>query len=191
MRLFVALWPPAEVVEHLQDAVREVSGRIAAPPGLRWVKVEQLHLTLAFLGEVDPPRAQQVQERLARVGVRHPPVGLRLQGAGRFGDRVLYVRVEGDREQLGRLATSVAAAARRSGLSQQERSFRAHLTLARGRPGARLRELAGALDGYRGSGWTAHELHLVHSSLGAGEGGRPVYRTLASWPLTGRLRQGR
>ena len=189
MRLFVALWPPAEVVEHLQAAAADVAERVGAPSGIRWVTAQQLHLTVAFLGETDALHQSRTQERLARVCARHPPLTLRLAGAGRFGDRILFVKVAGDREQLGRLAASVAAAGRRAGLTLEDRPWRAHITVARARPGgAGLRELARALDGYRSSTWTADDVHLVHSRLGAGEDRRSSYETVASWSLTGRRR---
>jgi 2'-5' RNA ligase len=185
MRLFVALWPPADVVAQLGTVLAEVAGKAAPGPGVRWSGAGQLHLTVAFLGEVDDLHRSRVEQRLARVATRYPPLTLRLDGAGRFGDRVLYLRVAGDREGLGRLAASVAAAARRAGVRLEERAFRAHLTLARGRAGADLRPLVAALDGYRSAGWTAAELHLVRSRLGGGEGGRAAYDTVAAWPLTG------
>ena len=187
MRLFVALWPPAELVEHMRVAVAEVADGVGVPSGLRWVPAEQVHLTVAFFGEVDPARQARVEQRLSRVCARYPPLTLSLAGAGRFGDRILFVKVAGDREQLGRLAMSVAAAGRRSGLALEDRPWRAHITLARTRQGdAGLRELARALDGYRGDPWTAGELHLMRSRLGAGEDRGSSYQTVARWPLTGR-----
>jgi RNA 2',3'-cyclic 3'-phosphodiesterase len=189
VRLFVALWPPAGVVRTLSDAIADVAGSGPTASAVRWSTAPQLHVTLAFLGEVAPGRQQQVEHRLARVAVRHPPMALHLAGAGRFGERVLFVKVGGDREALGRLATSVSAAARRAGVPVEERPFRAHLTVgrARGRDARPdLRPLVGALDGYRSDGWTATELQLVQSRPGGGDGGRPAYADVAGWPLTGR-----
>jgi len=187
LRLFVALWPPAEVVEHLRTAVAEAAERVGVPSRLRWVPAPQLHLTVAFLGEVDQPRQARTEARLGRVCGRYPPLTLSLAGAGRFGERILFVKVGGDREQLGRLAMSVSAAARRAGLAMEDRPWRAHITLARARPdGGGLRELARALDDYRSDPWTAGELQLVHSRLGAGENRGSSYQTVARWPLSGR-----
>ncbi|HEY6794140.1 MAG TPA: RNA 2',3'-cyclic phosphodiesterase [Kineosporiaceae bacterium] len=186
MRLFVALWPPVEVLRTLGTALTGAAGSPGAT-AVRWSATAQLHITLAFLGEVEPVRQEQVERRLARVAGRHPPLDLHLAGAGRFGDRVLFVTVGGDREGLKRLAGSVAAAARHAGVPIEERGFRAHLTVGRARGGdarADLRPLVAALDAYRSAGWTAADLHLVHSRPGAGDGGRAAYSTVASWPLT-------
>jgi RNA 2',3'-cyclic 3'-phosphodiesterase len=189
MRAFVAVVPPAGVLAELAAAVepvREVS------PGLRWTPAAQWHLTLAFLGEVDDAVLPDLTERLARAARRHEPVTLSLRGSGRFGDRVLWTRVLPPRESvrsagrvtpLGRLAASVTAAARRCGIAVDDRPYRPHLTLARGRPGSDLRPAVEALAGFAGSPWTADALHLVRSRLGAGEGGTAAHEIVGTWPL--------
>lgn len=180
MRLFVALIPPPEAVAELAAAVRELP-----EAGLRRVRPEQWHLTLAFLGEVDERVLGELEERLGRAARRHPPLTVSLGGAGRFGGRVLWAGVHGDRAGLRRLADSVRAAARRCGIPTEERPYRPHLTLARG-AGADLAPLVEHLPGVGGCLWRVEELHLVHSDLGAGPGGSARHEPVASWPLTGR-----
>lgn len=182
MRSFVALVPPPDALDELADAVAALPDE----PGLRWTPPAQWHLTLAFLGEVDGPTHDRLVERLARAARRHPPVELALAGAGRFGDRVLWMRVDGDRAALRLLAGSVRAAARRVGLPVDDRPYRPHLTLARVRPPAPdLRPLADALAGFAGRPWTATALHLVRSDLGAGPGGTARHEVVGTWELAG------
>jgi RNA 2',3'-cyclic 3'-phosphodiesterase len=182
MRLFVAATPPPEALAQLQSAV---AGVHSAPPELRWTRPAQWHLTLAFLGEVDDEARRDLAVRLARTAVRHPPMRLALQGAGRFGDRVLWTRVTGDVAPLRRLAASVRAAARRAGVAVEERPYRPHLTLARARDGTDLRPVVDALAGFAGHTWTAGELHLMRSHLAAGPDRTSRYELLDSWPLAG------
>jgi 2'-5' RNA ligase len=182
VRLFVAVTPPPEAVEELRRATAALR---SARSELRWARPEQWHLTLAFLGEVDDRSRADLTVRLARAAHRHPPLRLSLQGAGRFGDRVLWTRVTGDVAPLRRLAASVQAAARRARLDVDERPYRPHLTLARGRPGTDLRGAVEAFAGVAGSSWTAPELHLVRSDLGAGPDRTSRHEVIASWPLTG------
>jgi 2'-5' RNA ligase len=82
-----------------------------------------------------------------------------------------------------RLAASVAAAARRSGIPVDDRPYRPHLTLARVRDRADLRPAVAALGTFAGSPWTPDALHLVRSRLGAGPGGTAAHEVLATWPL--------
>ena len=84
---------------------------------------------------------------------------------------------------LHRLADSVTAAARRTGIAVDDRPYRPHLTLARGREGADLRPAVAALSGFAGSPWTADALHLVRSRLGAGPGGTAAHEIVEMWPL--------
>jgi len=177
LRLFVALDAPSSVLSHLAAAVDRVR---EDRPWLRWVPAERLHLTLAFLGQVDAGRVDGLGVRLARAADRHRPVTLQLAGAGRFDGRVLWVGVRGAVADVGRLADSVAAGSRRAGIAVEERAYRPHLTIARGRdPKVDLRPVVAALADYEGPQWTATEVHLVRSHLG-----RDVrYERLATFPL--------
>jgi 2'-5' RNA ligase len=177
MRLFVALDAPPSVVADLAAAVDPVRGD---RPWLRWVPPERWHLTLAFLGQVDAGRVDGLRDRLARAAARHSPVTMQLAGAGRFGGRVLWVGIRGAVADVGRLAGSVAAGSRRAGIPVEDRPYRPHLTIARGRdPKVDLRPVVAALAGYEGPRWTAAEVHLVRSHLGSDV----RYERLATFPL--------
>jgi 2'-5' RNA ligase len=167
--LFVALVPPAAALAPLVDAVAGLRER---EPGLGWVAPHRWHVTLCFLGPVELD--EQLTVRLARVAARHRPVPARVAGGGRFGNRVLWARLEAD---LRPLATGVQRAALKAGYAVEDRPFRAHLTLARGRRKADLRPLAAALAEVSGPSWVADEIVLMR-------GGQPDYRRLHAWPLT-------
>ena len=68
-RMFVAVVPPDDVVEHL-DAFLEVRRDAAA---YRWASAEQLHVTLAFLAEVPDRNLDDLVERLGRAAARRTP----------------------------------------------------------------------------------------------------------------------
>lgn len=183
MRLFVALTPPDEVTETLRvttAALRELA------PKLRWTRPEQWHVTLVFLGEVDDGLVGELSRRLERAATRHPPLSLSLGGGGRFGNRVLWTQVQGDRDNLRRLAGSAAAAARRSRLPVEDRPYRPHVTLARAAGQADLRPLVQRLACWEGPPWVAGQLRLVRSHLGAAPDGSALHEPIAGWPLTGR-----
>lgn len=182
LRLFVAVRPPPEAVLELAAALAPVR---AEYPGLRWADAGQWHLTLTFLADVRPRQRAELAVRLARAAGRCPPIELGFGPAGRFGDRVLFASVTGDRASLVRLAASTTAAARRSGIEVEDRAYRPHLTLARA-VDAQLRPLVAALAGFQGASWIAGELELVRSRLGQGPGGSARHETIETWPLTGR-----
>jgi RNA 2',3'-cyclic 3'-phosphodiesterase len=185
MRLFVAIVPPTEALAELSAAVEPLH---AAAPQLRWAGCESWHLTLAFLGDVEQRALAELSTRLGRAAARHPVQQLAIAGAGGFPSasraRVLWAGVRADNRGLASLAASVAAGARRAGAPPPDegRQYRPHLTLARCREPADVTELAQALAGFTGSGWTATGISLIRSN----PAGQPRYEELASWPLKAR-----
>ncbi|MBO8191915.1 RNA 2',3'-cyclic phosphodiesterase [Streptomyces oryzae] len=192
MRLFAALWPPPDVVRELERAVDALKG-LPGAEALRWTQPESWHFTLSFYGEVDEEQARDLSTRLARAAHRaQGPVPVRLEGAGRFGDRTLWAGLhmaDADREALKKLAAATTAAGRRAGLlpPDEHPSFRPHLTLARakGRRTTDLRPYVTQLAPFQGSSWTAGELLLVHSvpPRSGVPGEQPRYEPLERWPL--------
>jgi 2'-5' RNA ligase len=168
VRLFVAVVPPAAVVQHLDAALVPVR---AAHPGLGWVPCERWHLTLAFYGEVADADVARARTRVARAAKSVGPLDLRFTGSGRFGDRVLWIGVRGQRDELRALARDV---------DTDGRPYRPHLTVARARRnGIDPRDAAAMLATYEGPPWTAREVLLVRSYLGP----RPRHEPVARWPL--------
>lgn len=183
MRLFVALAIPATAladVAGMVDRARELVGAQPelAPGRVRWIPRERMHVTLAFLGDVSSHRVEPLSIRLARASARAQPLRLRVDGVGRFGERVLFARMRGDVPALARLAQSVSAAARHSGLEVSSRPFEPHITLARARA-ADFSGLLTALSEHQGPWWVGQHIELVSSRLGP----RPKHETVQSWVL--------
>ena len=184
MRLFVAIAPPAAVLDELDALAGPLR---AGRADLRWTSRDAWHVTLAFLGQVDEAAADRLRPRLEGAARRHRAFRLAFTGAGAFPAptraNVLWSGLSGDRRALARLAESVAAGARRAGAPPPDkgRRFQPHLTLARCRMPADVSGLVAALAGYQGAPWTADRIHLVRSRPGATD--QPRYATLGSWPL--------
>ena len=188
MRLFVAVVPPDEAVEHL-DAFLEVR-RSAAP--FRWASAEQFHVTLSFLAEVEERRLDDLIERLGRAAARRTSFDTRIAGGGAFPNagraRVLWAGLDLDasgRTQLDRLATGCRAAANRAGIAVDGQRFRPHVTLARlGHP-TEVSSWVQLLDAYAGPPWRVDRVALIASYLGEGPRGRPRYETFEELELGG------
>lgn len=125
MRLFVAIALPEPVQQQLAQLRRELAGA-------RWVRPEQLHLTLAFLGEVAEERLEQLTAALG--SIRYQPFALQFDRLGCFPNqrhpRVVWIGLQPNPE-LQRLAQAVQAAVTACGISLEERPFHPHITLAR------------------------------------------------------------
>ncbi|MFI6154427.1 RNA 2',3'-cyclic phosphodiesterase [Kitasatospora sp. NPDC051170] len=180
-RIFVALAPPDEAKDELARALQPAYDGY---PRLRWNRIEDWHITLAFLGELPTTAVPALRTALAAFAPEQPALHLGLRGGGHFDDRLLWADIDGDLEGLHRLATEVRALVRSCGVDFLTRPLRPHLTLARARRDdpASVPEAAAALDGFHGRPWRAERLHLCGSNTGRGPG--PIhYRDLDSWPL--------
>lgn len=180
-RVFLALAPPDDAKDEL---ARALGPAYAAYPRMRWNRIEDWHITLAFLGELPVTAVPPLTPPLTGLAARRAPLRLALQGGGHFDERVLWSGITGDLEELHSLAAEVRAVVRECGVHFPERVFRPHLTLARSRRGdqAATVEAAAGLAGFAGRAWVAGRLYLVGSNVGRGPG--PIrYRTIEAWDL--------
>ena len=181
MRMFVALRPPEEAVEHLDEflAVRREAGPF------RWTMAEQLHVTLAFLAQVPDRALDDLVERLGRAAHRRTPVTTRIAGGGAFpharAARVLWAGLALDdagQTEVSRMATGARAAASKAGIAVEGRRFRPHLTVARlGRP-EEVSSWVRLLDAYEGPEWATTTVSLIASHLGQGPRNRPRHEVV-------------
>lgn len=168
MRLFTALWPPAEAVSALVAATGE------PPPGWRAVDPASWHLTLVFHGEADPG---VLARQLDRAAGGLPAPRLRIAGAGAFSG-VRWAGVQADApERLAHLVTAAGG---------DPAEFVAHLTVLR-----RRRRPGPAADPAPAAPWAPHEgpwwrpqevLLMASEPAKGGSRYRPVHRV----PLAGR-----
>ncbi|CAM5663682.1 RNA 2',3'-cyclic phosphodiesterase [Streptomyces avidinii] len=179
VRVFIALAPPDEAKDELE---RELRPAYAAYPDMRWNRIQDWHITLAFLGELPVAAVPLLRAPLADLAAAREPLRLALRGGGQFDDRVLWTGIDGDTEGLHLLATEVRTAVRECGIAFEERPLRPHLTLARARrsdPTSAVAAAAG-LAAFTGRPWPATRLHLVGSNFGRGP--EPIrYRDIDAW----------
>ncbi len=125
IRLFTALSIPDDVAESL-------ARRQTGLPGARWRTADQLHITLAFYGDIDERRADDLSIELERAAAGGP-FEIALAGVGAFGEghrtRAIWAGLEPS-ERLSVLAGRCRGAAERASVAVERRDYRPHLTLA-------------------------------------------------------------
>lgn len=151
-RTFIAI----ELSDETRRSVAEVAERLrAAGATLRWVKPENLHYTLSFLGEI--PAAQLARAVVAMRGAvsRTLPFPVSIGGLGAFPGlerpQVIWVGCTQGAEDLGRLAGEVKVALGRERLPSDPKPFRPHLTLGRTKDNRQWGELVRAVRAHRDS----------------------------------------
>jgi 2'-5' RNA ligase len=123
-RLFTALEIP-------RDAALSLSLLRGGLPGARWIDVENYHLTLRFIGDVEGHVADEIANALDRV--RRPPFSLALSGVGAFGSRkphAIWAGVTASPD-LNALQSEIERICQRLGVPADPRKFVPHVTLAR------------------------------------------------------------
>lgn len=139
LRAFVALELSAAARRATTLAIDALSARTPtrdrdpAPEGIRWIPEWQRHLTLKFLGDVDPQVLPDLKAQIASRIARERPFEIQLAGLGAFPDArvaaVIWLGVSRGAGRLARLARRIDAAAKRFRIAPERRPFQAHITL--------------------------------------------------------------
>jgi RNA 2',3'-cyclic 3'-phosphodiesterase len=186
VRAFVAVAIDDAARGRLADAQERLRKR-----GVRigWVAPANIHVTLAFLGDIPPAQADAVSAVLDGAAARTAPFAMAVAGLGWFGSRraprVVWAGVTAGADALVRLQARVAAGLGGLGLPLEARPFTPHLTLARVRPGQDSAGLADLLDDFRDAVFgtvAADRVLLMRSEL---QPRGPVYAVLHAAALTG------
>ncbi len=135
-RLFVAVPLPADArreVARWTERLRTRSERAGWRIG--WVRPDNLHVTLRFLGGTPPEYVEPILAAVRTAATGMAPFPWSLRGVGSFGSprrpRVLWLGIGEGAAHLHALAHAVRGAIESAGLPPEERPFRAHLTLGR------------------------------------------------------------
>jgi len=168
-RLFFALWPEPALQRALAAEAREALGKRRS----RRVPEENLHVTLAFLGEVGPEARVCLEEAAGDIAGEAFTLSMDRLGF-RPGRNMLWAFPARTPEALERLADDLGAALEACGLERDKRPFRAHMTLARK---AQRMPRQRAIDPVH---WRVERFVLVASELGP-QGS--AYSLLREWPL--------
>jgi 2'-5' RNA ligase len=136
-RCFLALLPDAASVQNLRRCRDTLERTIAgAARGVRWIEPVALHMNLRFLGESDGAQIDYFKHMLPTLAPALPSIPAHRFGVwpNRARPRLLVLELESG-EALSDLAQACEAHARKAGYTPETRGFRAHVTLARLRPG--------------------------------------------------------
>ena len=188
VRLFIAVTVPPDALAACQGVLDPVrTGPLGG--GARWVRTENLHLTVRFLGDTEPELIPDLALAVMDAAAVVMPFGLELSGAGAFPDgrhpRTLWLGVAQGNEGLEALDAALVPALGRMGWPADARRRRPHLTVARtdSTRGPVSHALGDALAA-AAEGWSTHfevtAMTLYRSHLG---GGPPRYEPIVDGRL--------
>ena len=132
VRTFVAITLHGSLHNTLSEIVSKLS---SANAKVKWVKPENVHLTLKFLGNVEEERLPEVFSACERAAEGVSPIDLEMRALGCFPDtkspRIVWLGIERGVEAVKRLQERVENEFTAVGFSREEKAFKAHLTIGR------------------------------------------------------------
>ena len=185
IRSFLAFELPAEIREHIRVISKELR-KMALP--VRWVKIDNIHLTILFLGSVDEDTIGDIEEKVSVVVKGISAFKTKLSSVGAFPHwrrpRVIWIGLNGDIERLSHLRDDLQKELTALGFISEKRPFRPHLTLGRFKgPINRDEDIEWICNKYRDINSDLHQLNelILYKSDLKPDG--PVYTKMATWPL--------
>jgi len=173
-RLFLAVEIPEQIKLDLKRYINKFKPIITG----KFVRLENIHITLKFFGEADPAKITSLLSDLKLRKFQCEIKGVGIFPNARF-PKVLWFGIDKGHEEFARLA----AAASISALEYKEKEFHAHATVCRIKK-AKLGRLMDLLNNYKTTSFGSFEVNefvLVESKL-TPDG--PVYKTVKKFPLT-------
>ena len=184
MRLFVALDLPDPVRHALTELIANLQPKSR---GARWIKPENLHITLKFIGHVPNEKLSPIQTALSSIRATQP-VELHFRGMGFFPNehhpRAFWCGIAAS-PNLAELAANIDRALAPLGVEPETRPFTPHLTLARFKSDEGIREVVQAVNDMKSTDFgaaTETNFHLYESLL---KSTGAQYNRVASFPFIG------
>jgi 2'-5' RNA ligase len=154
IRSFIAIDLPTKIQTRLDRVSAQLQERLDDVP-VRWVPVENIHLTLKFLGDVSESNLKVLKDVLKTVVANHDQFEISIGGLGAFPKarrpRVIWIGIESPPE-LAAVQRNIESETARLGYARERRPFSPHLTLARVSRGAGardVRKVAEVLNNFR------------------------------------------
>ena len=132
MRAFLAV----ALDESIRSDIGQFQDRLRpAGADVKWVAVDHLHLTLKFLGEIEPAWVEEIRRFMAEAAAGVAPFSFEVRGAGTFpprgAPRVVWVGVEDPSESLRQVYRPLDQSLTALGIAREKRAFHPHITVGR------------------------------------------------------------
>lgn len=186
IRSFLAFELPGDIGKEVKRISTEIR---KTDLNAGWVKPENIHLTVVFIGTVDENDIKRIIQAVDKTADKYGPFEISLKGAGLFPNikrpKVMWLGLDCDIRALGNLRDDLQKRLEPFGVEPEKRPFRPHLTIGRfRRPVKDMSLLKRVLDEYSSSGsgpaGRLEELVLFKSDL---KPGGAVYTRIHSFPL--------
>ena len=169
IRTFIAIKLPENTITSLREVQEGIRSHGIH---LRWVRPENIHLTLKFLGDIKEDNLEKITAALHESIAAYEPISLYAKGLGVFPGikrpRVVWVGIAGQLESLIGLQQSLEQGLEGLGFEKEKRPFKGHLTLGRIKRRIDPKQLGNALikyDEFKSETFSAENIVMYKSEL--------------------------
>ena len=168
MRTFIAISIPKNIKDKIgiyEEPLKKQKVKIS------WVKPENIHITLKFLGEVEENKIPEIYEALKKCVSNKNPFEIEVIGTGGFPNlsrpRVIWVGLKKGSEELKILAKSIDNELEKLGFQKEKRGFSPHLTIGRVKSIYNIDKFVKKMNSieFKGETFTAEEVSIMKSDL--------------------------
>jgi len=169
MRCFIAIPIPGNIhsqLSKIQSQLKETDADV------KWVGIDNIHLTLKFLGEVDEQKIKAISEKLKEIADKHTCFQTRAEKAGAFptlsNPKVVWIGLNKNEEKINNLQKEIEGSLHSFGFEKETRLFHPHLTLGRVRSKKNIQKLTEeikTLSSFQSDCFTADKIVLFKSIL--------------------------
>ena len=136
IRCFIAISLPKNIKIELGNLIQNLQNNFkSANTTISWVRPESIHLTLKFLGTIDPSQAEPIVLKLNEIATNTKPFSIVIEGLGVFPNfshpRILWVGIKESAKEICHLQRSVEEKMSELGFTLEKKEFNAHFTLGR------------------------------------------------------------
>ncbi|MEN3013986.1 MAG: RNA 2',3'-cyclic phosphodiesterase [Endomicrobiia bacterium] len=152
MRTFIAVELDEEVKQKIDTFIFKTYREIDKNK-ISWVKKENLHITLKFLGEIDEKQVLTVKNVLKEILQSKESFNISFEGLGVFpkinSPRVIWIGIKEGKDKLKTLADLIESELSKEGFPKETKEFTAHLTIARVKQIKRINEIVDYIEKYK------------------------------------------
>lgn len=169
IRTFIAIEIPLLIREKISEFQDELKRNQAS---IKWIKTDNIHITLKFLGNIDENRITDIAQAIDKVTEQIRPFSIEVAGAGVFPNykkpRVIWVGAKSEEDVLKIVAKKIEQEMHNLGFEKEKRSFQAHLTMGRVKGWQGIDAVIKKLEekhNFSGGIFVAKEIVLMRSDL--------------------------
>jgi 2'-5' RNA ligase len=131
MRVFIAI----EFSQHIKNCLQQVQQQITSlSRSGNFTRIENFHLTLKFIGEIQPYRVEDIVNVMGRAAADFKPFKLYMGDLGYFprgNKKIIWIGIKGELETLHNLVTHINKSLQSLGINEDKRRYFPHVTLGR------------------------------------------------------------